>query len=489
MKRIVLLTVLSFVTFFSVQAQNVGINILTPDSSAILHLESTTQGFLPPRMTTTERDAIPSPAEGLTIFNTVDSTLQYWSGACWLSVFQQSCDDCFFSFNSSSNADTIDRVVTDSVTFTFNIQQNTGNPQNIAAAVVGQLPNGVTVDIDPNPLFSSGTMDITIYATTFAPDGTFPIVFQLLCGSTTYNFIYSLHITPCYYVDLNNTTTNYDLATDFYNTYPSAPTSSPVCVVSEVQAGVDVTSNNSQPAYTTGSLPSGSVLAIINNGNIIGKGGDGGQLTDPIAGTTGEGEDGGTAINLTVDADVVNNFNIYGGGGGGAAAAFGFQFNLGFGLPPLVFVIGSGGGGGAGGGQGGQLTSSIGLSFYSDGTNGTAGQFGVPGQGGTLTAPINFALGPVDVDIVPGVYGGDGGDYGYPGTSGSFSVLLNVSAVINIPFVGPITIPIISNLNLPIPVPLPGGGDGGYAIKRNGNNCSVPDNLYNTSFLRGRVGN
>ncbi len=38
-------------------------------ASAVLSADSTTQGFLPPRMTTTQRDAITSPAEGLVIYN------------------------------------------------------------------------------------------------------------------------------------------------------------------------------------------------------------------------------------------------------------------------------------------------------------------------------------------------------------------------------------------------------------------------------------
>src|SRR5215216_3555893 len=53
-------------------SQNVGINSTgsAPDASAMLDVSSTTKGFLMPRMTTTERDAIASPATGLTIFNT-----------------------------------------------------------------------------------------------------------------------------------------------------------------------------------------------------------------------------------------------------------------------------------------------------------------------------------------------------------------------------------------------------------------------------------
>lgn len=41
----------------------------------MLTLESDKQGFLPPRMTDAERDAITSPADGLIIFNTTENCL------------------------------------------------------------------------------------------------------------------------------------------------------------------------------------------------------------------------------------------------------------------------------------------------------------------------------------------------------------------------------------------------------------------------------
>jgi hypothetical protein len=47
-------------------------------ASAILEVTSTTQGFLPPRMTETQRDAIVSPAIGLQIFNTTAGYLEYF---------------------------------------------------------------------------------------------------------------------------------------------------------------------------------------------------------------------------------------------------------------------------------------------------------------------------------------------------------------------------------------------------------------------------
>ena len=54
------------------------------DDSAVLELYSTTQGFLPPRMTTAERDAIVSPAIGLMIFNTDTGHLETFFGTFWV---------------------------------------------------------------------------------------------------------------------------------------------------------------------------------------------------------------------------------------------------------------------------------------------------------------------------------------------------------------------------------------------------------------------
>ncbi|MEN3040533.1 MAG: hypothetical protein ABDH66_03210 [Bacteroidia bacterium] len=69
-------------------AQSVGIGTANPHPRAILHLESTTQGFLPPRLSQAERDAIPVAArpEGLVIYNTTTKCLEYWNGSQWISA-------------------------------------------------------------------------------------------------------------------------------------------------------------------------------------------------------------------------------------------------------------------------------------------------------------------------------------------------------------------------------------------------------------------
>jgi hypothetical protein len=63
----------------------------TSDSSAILDVKSTDQGFLLPRMTISQRDGINSPAMGLFIFNTEDQNLQVFDGSYWRPITMGSC--------------------------------------------------------------------------------------------------------------------------------------------------------------------------------------------------------------------------------------------------------------------------------------------------------------------------------------------------------------------------------------------------------------
>ncbi len=67
-------------------AQSVGINNNAPHASAILDVQSTTKGFLMPRMTTLQRTAIASPAAGLKVFDTDTKTFWFYNGSVWLSI-------------------------------------------------------------------------------------------------------------------------------------------------------------------------------------------------------------------------------------------------------------------------------------------------------------------------------------------------------------------------------------------------------------------
>jgi hypothetical protein len=47
---------------------------------------SITEGFLPPQLTTTQRNAIPTPTTGLEVFNTTTGQLEFWNGSAWVAV-------------------------------------------------------------------------------------------------------------------------------------------------------------------------------------------------------------------------------------------------------------------------------------------------------------------------------------------------------------------------------------------------------------------
>jgi hypothetical protein len=56
------------------------------NSSAALQVDSTVQGFLPPRMTTIQKNAISSPATGLEVYDSTTNTPNYFNGTTWVGV-------------------------------------------------------------------------------------------------------------------------------------------------------------------------------------------------------------------------------------------------------------------------------------------------------------------------------------------------------------------------------------------------------------------
>lgn len=61
----------------------VGIGTTTPNASSILDITSTTQGVLTPRMTTAQRTAISSPADGLLVYDTDEGAFYYYENSTW----------------------------------------------------------------------------------------------------------------------------------------------------------------------------------------------------------------------------------------------------------------------------------------------------------------------------------------------------------------------------------------------------------------------
>ncbi len=70
LQRIVLLALVTLFYYTGTAQVKIGDNRTTINDASLLELESTTQGFLPPRMTTVQRDAITDAPTGLLIYNT-----------------------------------------------------------------------------------------------------------------------------------------------------------------------------------------------------------------------------------------------------------------------------------------------------------------------------------------------------------------------------------------------------------------------------------
>lgn len=86
MKKIITTSLLCFCLKFSF-AQNIGIGTSTPNPSAILEVSSTNRGFLPPRLTFAQRNAILNPPQGLIVYCTDCGSNggepQYYNGTDW----------------------------------------------------------------------------------------------------------------------------------------------------------------------------------------------------------------------------------------------------------------------------------------------------------------------------------------------------------------------------------------------------------------------
>ena len=112
MKATNILYTLSLVLSASLASHaQVGIGTSSPNATAELDVSSTTKGFLPPRMTTTQRNAISSPAVGLVIFNTTTNCLNFYVGL-WIETCGTGSYPTYSVFCTSGAAAVVDVVST-----------------------------------------------------------------------------------------------------------------------------------------------------------------------------------------------------------------------------------------------------------------------------------------------------------------------------------------------------------------------------------------
>lgn len=68
--------------------ENVAGSLTQAEACSILELESVTKGFLPPKMTTVQKNAISSPTAGLIVHDTTSTRFNYYTGTAWREVEQ-----------------------------------------------------------------------------------------------------------------------------------------------------------------------------------------------------------------------------------------------------------------------------------------------------------------------------------------------------------------------------------------------------------------
>ncbi len=156
-----------------------GVGTITPEPSAKLEVNSTTQGFLPPRMTYAERNAIGYygyPATGLVLFCTdcgpvyIGGELQVFSGGMWRNLMGAGASGSFPTVASTTAATNI----------TTSTATSGGNMTDDGGYTI--LAKGVCWSTSPNPtIYNSRTTDPSPYAGTYTSSLT-----GLILGTTYY---------------------------------------------------------------------------------------------------------------------------------------------------------------------------------------------------------------------------------------------------------------------------------------------------------------
>ena len=151
---------------------------LTADASAILQANSTTKGFLPPRMTSTQRGAISTPAVGLLVYQTdgTEGTYEYTSGG-WRIINAAAgggsgtvTSVAFATGTTGTDVNVSGSPITTSGTITLNIPDASSTARGLVTTgtqtIVGQktLYSGTTVfDSNQSSTLLEGRAGGTLY--------------------------------------------------------------------------------------------------------------------------------------------------------------------------------------------------------------------------------------------------------------------------------------------------------------------------------------
>lgn len=435
-------------------AQGVGINETgsSPHPSAGLDVDFNNKGFLPPRMTTAERDAIQNPASMLIIANTTTNCLEIYIAPNWQNVFC-GCSSAPANLSYTDNGPLI-------------YCSNSGITPN-SSSTQASTPSSFTV----NPSLPSGLQlnnvngQITGTPTAITSAANYTITASNACGSTSRVLNIGVIATPATPPAISglsaptiNTSANYSItavsgAASYTWAVPAGWTinsgqgSTAINVTAGSNAGdITVTATNSC------GTSSASIKAVTSWHPIVATGG---TITEYTADGT-NGVDGvqyrvhsfttvGNSSFVVTDAgtDEQVDYLIVAGGGGGARGGGGgggfIEGEVSVSVTHYPLVVGSGGTGG---------TATI--SFHAKGTNGgNSVVFNLTAIGG--------GAGGGDDNTSSSRIGSDGGSGGGGATHGVNTIWAGGSGTPSQGFAGG------TNGGFGGASPFPSGGGGGAA--------------------------
>ncbi len=428
LKILFCLLLVMFLKDDSVSAQ-VGVNNTgaAPLASAVMDVSSTNLGFLMPRMTTAQMNAIKGPVTSLIIYNTTLNCYMFYTGTVWQN-FSCACT----SAPASPGVITQNPVgplakgkigVTFSVALVAGVTYNWSVPSG-CIITAGQGTNSITVTIG----CSSGTVSVTSGNSCGLSPASF-LAITLTPFSQTFSYtgsVQTLTVPPCV------TSLTIDMAGAqggcTYSNYGSTTYTSSINWGARIQSVISVSPGTVMNLYVGKAGTNGISIAGGTGGTNASGDGSGGAGKTPGATDYGTGGGGGASSEIWVAA---TRCLVAGGGGGMGFSAYCMAQGSPNNYSTLTYAYdgGSGGQSGSAGlaysnnyGNGAMYPNTAGaasnkLQSTFGATAGTAGTTSVSGLGGTggqdqgsYTPPPGFA--------VNGFGGGGGGGGGYAGGGG-----------------------------------------------------------------------
>nr|MBK9653838.1 tail fiber domain-containing protein [Bacteroidota bacterium] len=156
------IAILLFVSILFVEnsfAQSVGINNSTPAASALLDLTSTSKGLLVPRMTSGQRLAILSPAQGLLVYETTTDQFFYFDSPIWKPLASNAT-----AWNLTGNTGTVAGTNFIGTTDSIDVITKTKNIERMRVKANGRVSiGGVTTPLAQLDVFVNTFLDTIVY--------------------------------------------------------------------------------------------------------------------------------------------------------------------------------------------------------------------------------------------------------------------------------------------------------------------------------------